>query len=147
MTETYLAQVVLGRSSGSGSLSSSCCCSRGSSGGSERAARFLTMPYQSLGTGAHHARRQSTKRHTHSADLHLSNIISQTITSIPPLTTTTHPPFHKSKLCQPQILSSFRRQLIEEEEATGRPGGGGRTRRAEDSKARETMVSTSLYLK
>lgn len=127
MTETYLAQVVLGRSSGSGSLSPAAAAAAGVVvGGSERAARFLTMPYQSLGTGAHHARRQSTKRHTHSADLHLSNIISQTITSIPPLTTTTHPPFHKTKLCQPQILSSFRRQLVEEEEeATGRPGGGG----------------------
>jgi hypothetical protein len=147
MTETYLAQVVLGRSSGSGSLSSSCCCSRGSSGGSERAAKFLTMPYQSLGTGAHHARRQSTKRHTHSADLHLSNIISQTITSMPPLTTTHHPSINPNCVnlkFYPRFVANWQKN---KEEATGRPGGGGRTRRAEDSKARETMVSTSLYLK
>ena len=38
-----------------------------------------------FGTGARHARRQSTKRHrlTHRADFHLNNIISQTITSMP----------------------------------------------------------------
>jgi hypothetical protein len=47
MTETYLAQVVLGRSSGSLSLQLLLLLP-GGGGGSERAARFLTMPYQSL---------------------------------------------------------------------------------------------------